>query len=128
MLYLVNRRILKEQLQKEVEKLDISLTAKIEIRTYQEIEYNENYLVFDPKKHSYITKEQEEWHRIGYQRYGCVACDEYHYLLMDSNYNTNTIFSYNFVHRMFQVRKRIIFMSATMEEFQKQIEMVDFCG
>ena len=77
---------------------------------------------------TWLSKRQGEWHRIGYQRYGCVACDEYHYLLMDSNYNTNTIFSYNFVHRMFQVRKRIIFMSATMEEFQKQIEMVDFCG
>lgn len=120
-LYLVNRRILKEQLQREVDKLDFSLAAKIEIRTYQEIEYNENYLVFDPKNQSYVTKQQEEWYRAGYERYGCVVCDECHYFLMDSNYNTNTIFSYNFVHRMFQNGKRIIFMSATMDEVKKQI-------
>lgn len=121
-LYLVNRKILKEQLQKEVDKLDLSLAAKIEIWTYQEIEYNENYLVVDSEKHSYVTKEQEEWYRRWFQHYGCVVCDECHYFLMDSNYNTNTIFSYNFVHRMFQAGKRIIFMSATIDEIQKQIE------
>ena len=41
----------------------------------------------------------KSWLRLEgkYNSYDCVVCDEAHYFLMDSNYNTNTILSYKFV-------------------------------
>lgn len=143
-LYLVNRKVLKEQIEAEVRKLPIELREKIKIELYQSIEnrmsslrqynylpeyykgyYNavEDKLSVEDKNalRNQLNKYQKKNYSVngynnmqGYAEYGCVVCDEAHYFLMDSNYNTNTILSYNFVRRFFGNKLRI-YMSATLE-------------
>lgn len=108
MLYLVNRTVLKEQLYEEVNNLPIDLSNNITIGLYQSIEKE----CAEGKDKSFF-----EWK---YGKYDCVVCDEAHYFLMDSNYNTNTILSYKFVNNFFCNRKRV-YMSATIEHVEKII-------
>ncbi len=53
--------------------------------------------------------------------YDCVVCDEGHYFLTDSNYNTNTIKSFQWVMDNFNSKIRII-MSATIDDIKLYIE------
>lgn len=108
MLYLVNRTILKEQLEKEIFKLPAEQRRSINIEFYQTIEYK--VLLSN-------TQSIEDWCK----GYFCVVCDEAHYFLTDSNYNTNTIWSYNFVKNNFENKIRI-YMSATIEKIKAYVE------
>lgn len=56
-----------------------------------------------------------------YDNYDYVVCDEAHYFLMYSNYNTNTFMSYKFI-KMYFSHKTRIFMSATIDEIKCFIE------
>ena len=94
LLYLVNRKILKGQIESELfsslsyEEKD-KIRDGIKIETYQTIEF-ELYKREDDKEEErrpkYTLKE--------YSDYQYVVCDECHYFLADSNFNMNTIFSF----------------------------------
>ena len=55
-----------------------------------------------------------------YKKYDLVICDECHYFLSDSTFNTNTIVSYSAIQRLFRDKIRI-FMSATIERIKEVI-------
>lgn len=130
LLYLVNRTILKKQLEERICLLSYEQESRIDVKLYQTIE-NEyiGYLNGCMRE----IKQPREFEKLGklffegnkdYEKYDCVICDEAHYFLADSNYNTNTIFSYNFVKNNFQKKLRI-YMSATIEEIEKIIKKDD---
>lgn len=121
LLYLVNRRILREQLQNEVnteiarvisEKkgLDTNIQNYIEITTYQALE---NRL-----KSSYYEacKCLESM-----QKFTCVVCDECHYFYTDSNFNTGTELSLDLIRELFD-NKLQIYISATADPIKKEME------
>lgn len=108
LLYLVNRKILKEQLDEELNNLPINLSNSITIELYQTVEKellnHKNFSVLEMK----------------YDKYDCAVCDECHYFLADSNYNTNTILSYKFINYVFRNKKQV-YMSATIKDIKKVI-------
>lgn len=150
-LYLVNRKVLKEQMEKEILKLPLELAEWIDVELYQAIEnkvLNLNKVSYEPewqqgfKNALKITVPEEKQQQIlnrqnlhygnkyladgfkflgKYNNYEYVVCDEAHYFLMDSNYNTNTILSYKFIKTFFANKIRI-FMSATIADFQRLVE------
>lgn len=127
-LYLVNRKILKEQLKEKVKYEVINrndpLCGMIDIKTYQEIEQESRELIWNPNINMFITKELDNPNTSIFQTYasyGCVICDECHYFLMDSNYNTNNIYSYRIIQELFKDKLRV-FMSATIDDIKEQIE------
>lgn len=117
-LYLVNRKILKAQLQEEVyhtiqPSLDqrvprLVANQNIRIMTYQEIEYELKFGQGDA---------------LGrYLRgYYYIVYDECHYFLSDSIFNPATSLSFDFLARQFN-QKVQIFMSATIKDMAKYIE------
>ena len=121
LLYLVNRRILREQLQNEVnteiarvisEKngLDTNIQNYIEITTYQALE---NRL-----KSSYY----EACKCLGsMQKFACVVCDECHYFYTDSNFNTGTELSFALIRELFS-NKLQIYISATADSIKEAME------
>lgn len=179
-LYLVNRKVLKEQLEKELQYYNPAERLCIDVQLYHEVEsiasglmyqtettdyyngINEGiYLVnqaikkkretnvsvteFDEKNKSdnvdcldynsligtrhnpylYETGLHAYGMRAGglnfYNQYAVVICDECHYYFTDSNFNTKTILSYQFVRRFFR-NKIKIFMSATIEEVRRKVK------
>lgn len=113
-LYLVNRTILKEQLENEIRNLPYDLKNMIQVELYQTIERTmlEAYLW----NNDYYRR-KVNW----YSAFDYVVCDEAHYFLMDSNYNTNTMLSYDYI-RSYYYNKIRIYMSATIEEIREVIE------
>lgn len=121
LLYLVNRRILREQLQNEVNteiarvisgkyRLDTNIQNYIEITTYQALE---NRL-----KSSYYEacKCLESM-----QKFTCVVCDECHYFYTDSNFNTGTELSLELIRELFEFKLQI-YISATADPIKKEME------
>lgn len=102
MLYLVNRKILKKQLE---ENLSTVVTEHISIKTYQEIET-------DLRTNSHLDY-------LCYYDY-CIY-DECHYFYNDSNFNTYTELSFDFLRCLFDAKIQI-FISATMENMEKTIQ------
>lgn len=109
LLYLVNRAILKKQLEERICSLPYEQKSIIDVKLYQtiETECSSQYGGYYYQQYS--------------QKYDCVVCDEAHYFLADSNYNTNTIISYNFVRDIFRGKLRI-YMSATIKEIYEIVE------
>ena len=122
MLYLVNRRILKEQLETEISSFLYDLHNAIEIELYQTIE---NKLCEISLRHN-SQNGQDYYMASGmntvnlYSQYDYVICDECHYFLADANFNTNTAISFWFVKNGFH-RKTQIFLSATIKDIQNYI-------
>ena len=117
MLYLVNRTVLKRQLEEEVRDLPLDQQRCIEIKLYQTIEkrmsaYFQNYSRSGCGNLEAIQDAQN---------YHCVICDEAHYFCADSNYNTNTVLSYKYVEMAFCNKLRI-YMSATINQVQDIIK------
>ncbi len=122
-LYLVNRSILKEHIQKKI-NLDVmrklrskklidlndSVNNIIEVELYQTIElkYKDNpqYLNGENSKFDYII------------------ADECHYFFADSTFNTYTQLSYEWI--INQKNSILIFMSATIDRIEKKI-CTDIC-
>ena len=146
-LYLVNRTVLKEQLEKEIRGCSYALQDSIEVELYQKIEgkilkleeelccseFEAGY--FQALRDYNIANElnirmpvcKKEYHvnfhkvMEYYKKFDYVICDEAHYFLMDSNYNTNTIISYRFVKELFS-RKIRIYMSATIDQLKEYVK------
>ena len=106
-LYLVNRTILKEQLEREISLLPSDLRWGVRIVLYQTIE---NYILY---------KRVQELEKL-INEFDYVVCDECHYFLADSNYNTNTCLSFGWVQEYFRNKIRV-FMSATIENIRAYI-------
>lgn len=121
-LYLVNRRILKSQLEKAILDLPHEYHAAIEVALYQEIEkalcsIQNKKMYKGEADHGDYSGQLEEFASCN-----CVVCDEAHYFLADSNYNTNTSISYLWIRAKFD-NKLSIFMSATCEEIRSYVQM-----
>lgn len=118
MLYLVNRKILREQLENIIKNSAelCQFTEYICIKSYQEIEERDNELrrkALDEQIYG-IQYDERVWD------YDCVVCDECHYFLADANFNTKTDVSFQWIQDTFQYRLRI-FMSATIDEIENYI-------
>lgn len=119
-LYLVNRRILKAQIREMISDLSHKYWVAIKVELYQEIE---------KKIKEGIGSSTNMPASFGFDYSGlekisdfdCVICDECHYFLADSNYNTSTIFSFRWIQDVFQERL-CIFMSATICEVKAYVE------
>ncbi len=120
-LYLVNRRILKMQLEEELEnveeelcressdwKVKCTLNEYINIKTYQSIE--KEIKGKEPKKLLFYLN-----------LFSCVIYDECHYFYADSNFNTNTELSYSVLRKVFD-NKLQIYVSATPEEMIEEVD------
>ena len=118
-LFLVNRRILKEQMENEIFRLKYDLRSNIQVELYQTLENAMGVIQ--------RNSETREFHAAGYkeideyEEYEYVVCDECHYFLTDANYNTNTALSFRWIQDTFECKIRI-FMSATMNEFKEVVE------
>lgn len=144
-LLLVNRKVLSEQLEQAISQLPIELAAYIEIRTYQSLElqlkktitylvkpkeyqigYNDarTQFVKDIQGQYFLPKDIKRFQRLPAPRdreaFSCIVCDEAHYFLSESNYNTNTIFSFNFIRDMAGSNMQI-FMSVTPNDISTYI-------
>lgn len=139
-LYLVNRSVLKKQLDKRHSNLPFEHQNYIYIESYQSIEsiliqlaktvptpeylkgyITSNYNITGNKTFPYnIKREDLERHLSWLASFDCVVCDESHYFLSDSNFNKNTILSYNFI-KWFYGSKLKIFISATIEDIKSYI-------
>lgn len=111
-LYLVNRKILKEQID---DKLSTEVQAKwgslhpfynrkyfIEVWTYQSIEQQ-------------IKQGNNAWLQNQLSRFSFIIFDECHYFLEDSLFNPATTLSFQFLNSQFRLCTRI-FMSATLDK------------
>lgn len=119
-LYLINRRILKKQLEDEILRLPYKFRAAIEIALYQEIEKrlcsveNDKVIKGDAAQESYDGELEK------FASCSCVVCDEAHYFLADSNYNTNTSISFLWIQAKFGDKLSIL-MSATCDDIRSYI-------
>lgn len=117
-LYLVNRKILKDQLEQrlatEVQALwgskypSYPLRSYITVRTYQSIE-------------EYLKNGSSDYLNSLLSNYGIVVYDECHYFLTDASFNPATDLSYNYLTRLFD-HKIQIFMSATFGSMKPHID------
>jgi len=107
MLYFVNRKILKEQLEQYLRDRFQLPRNSITIMTYQHLEQMLLYNAF--------IGINELW------RYSVVVCDEAHYFLADSTFNTYTNFSYNYIINQLQDKTKI-FLSATISGIRKLLD------
>lgn len=112
-LYLVNRRILKEQLETELSKCHFELKNQIKVELYQMIEMNISHIRYDNQNGMYNASGYRSL--SGLCEYDYVVCDECHYFLADSNYNTNTGLSFRWIQDTFSSKIRI-FLSATIHD------------
>lgn len=118
MLYLVNRKILKNQIEaelygevdQEIQQccMDVkSLNNYIQIRTYQSIEI--------------LVKDDIGNLRKQLKAYDYVVYDEAHYFYADATFNTSTELSYDCLRREFDDKIQI-FISATMKNMEYMIQ------
>lgn len=114
-LYLVNRKILKSQLEKEIDNIanKYDYTTKLEnyinIFTYQTIE---KLLLENSLEKNYGNY---------FNGFSHVIYDECHYFLIDAAFNTSTELSYDFLRNTF-CRRVQIFLSATMDNIRPILE------
>lgn len=124
-LYMVNRKILKEQLIQQCKEIERELTLQygtciniwnyIEIYTYQEIEHQLKNGVADPL--GLMVKDKYG----NLPRYYTMAVyDECHYFYADADFNPGVIESYNYLTKCLRGAVQI-FMSATIENIEKKI-------
>lgn len=122
-LYLVNRKILKKQLEENISNIVWSCLRRdnmnndipsdvIRIETYQSIEK----MIQDYRDTPY------------YNQFDYIVADEAHYFYHDATYNTSTILSYIWIiNKLNNWHKPIfIFISATMDKIKKRIKS-DIC-
>lgn len=109
-LYLINRKVLREQIEKQVQEIaymklkNSNAMSYITIMTYQTLEE--------------LAKRNpgaEVLHGYSY-----IICDEAHYFLKDSLFNTSTDVSYNFVD-WYRGKAVLVFISATIDKIKDTI-------
>ncbi|RHC12131.1 hypothetical protein DW856_19295 [Roseburia intestinalis] len=121
-LFLVNRKILKLQLEKEISNFPFEIAKNITIETYQTLEKKYCEIKSDIRKETINIAGNTVLQY--YENHDYVVCDECHYFLTDSNYNTNTGVSFRWIQEMFAHKIRI-FMSATIDEIEDIINKND---
>ena len=119
-LYFVNRRILKSQLETIIlNETSTEIYAQhgywgsnildvITVRTYQELENR-------------LKGKNPERILDSMKNYGIVVCDECHYFYADSNFNTSTELSFDCIRKIFDDKIQI-YMSATIENVETMIK------
>ena len=127
-LYMVNRKILKEQLIQQCKEIERELTLQygtciniwnyIEIYTYQEIEHQLKNGVADPLG-LMVKDKYGNLPRLYY--YTMAVYDECHYFYADADFNPGVIESYNYLTKCLRGAVQI-FMSATIENIEKKIK------
>lgn len=119
-LYVVNRKVLKEQIEEEIKKVHLEIRKQFEVgvniknfitvKTYQNLEER---FCFHKNGRDEIINEMNHYDYIIY--------DEAHYFYSDSNFNTYTEVSFDLLRYLFDWKIQI-FISATMERVKKIIE------
>jgi hypothetical protein len=107
-LYFVNRRILYNQLIQELSNDVFAHQQNIRIMTYQSLE---NLIRYNDLFKLSILKS-----------YDMVVCDEAHYFLSDSVFNTNTDLSFEWINVAFNNSVRI-YLSATIYDIRKRLDI-----
>lgn len=124
-LYLVNRKILKNQLNNII-NMDIRYKVKnvkevIDVMTYQELEAKYKNGIGNPQILKYVedTGQINKWDGE-LPRYKIIIADECHYFFSDSTYNPHTGISYDWImyHQNWSI---LIFMSATIDRIKEYI-------
>lgn len=111
-LYLVNRTILREQIEEE-------LKTEIEGEFYNyfegEISDIDNYITISTYQivERQLIRGKVQGVQNFLKKFQCVVCDEAHYFYADSNFNTNTELVYDCIRNEFN-EKIQIYMSATL--------------
>lgn len=103
-LYLVNRRILKEQIERDIETYSINIRPFIDVVTYQTLEQS-------------IRDNTAQ--RFTY--YNIVVADEAHYFLSDVTFNTSTQLSYNWIEGEYREKIRI-YILATLDNLYEYMK------
>ncbi len=119
MLYLVNRMVLKNQLQKELEQ---EVTSEIyEQYRNSMFDINQYSLIITYQSLEEMLKGIGKFNAINFlNSFDCVVCDEAHYFCSDSNFNTNTELSFDYIGNVFEDKIRI-YISATLGKIEKVI-------
>lgn len=117
-LYFVNRKVLQKQLIAEIDRLQSKYINSLEpqkrnVKNYIEV-WTYQYL------EEQIRQNGMRAGIINHKCYTYVVCDECHYFSCDSNYNTLTQLSFNYIRKCFFQHIRI-FMSATMDNVIQNI-------
>ena len=122
-LYLVNRTILKEHIQKK-----INLDVMRKLRGKKLIDLNNNVSdIIEVELYQTIElkcKDNPQYLNDTNSKYDYIIADECHYFFADSTFNTYTQLSYDWI-----INKKnsiLIFMSATIDRIEKKIRM-DIC-
>lgn len=125
---LVNRRILKDQMQKSVNEYNALMKIQrntFYIFTYQEIEESLEYLHTLENLENFNYNEgwncQKKINLIKKCYY--IVCDEAHYFLQDAMFNPKTFYSFSFIiNRIRESHNCVIFMTATPMHIKPYIE------
>ena len=117
-LYLVNRKILKDQLKEELNSVLYEMREEI-----PEVYDLEEYIVYETYQHIEYLICQKGWKSIHQlvEKCNVVVCDECHYFYADSSFNPKTELSYNCIRQLFD-NKIQIYMSATMDMIKSVIK------
>lgn len=124
-LYLVNRKILKKQIEdmiaKEIRYKVEDIKNVIELMTYQELETKHKDEIGDPwlYKYSESIDKLDKWQGERPQ-YDIIIADECHYFFSDSTYNPHTSISYDWI-MYFREWSIVVFMSATIDRIKEYI-------
>lgn len=113
-LYLVNRSILKQQLEEDVINHRATERYFINIMTYQ-------FLEKQILENQYENINGQINLMRDYLSYDCIICDECHYFLTDATYNTNTFVSFIWIIENFYNKIRV-YMSATIADVRVLVE------
>ena len=120
-LYLVNRKILKNQLKEELNDVLYSMRDELFEKGINLVNL-ERYIIYETYQHIEMLISENRWREI-YELTGLcsiVVYDECHYFYTDSSFNPKTELSYNCIRQLFD-RKIQIYMSATMEVMKERI-------
>lgn len=120
-LYLVNRRILKRQIEKNI---DGEIFRKVCDKCGNMVSMNDHICVMTYQSIEGAIKNNPNGLINRLEGFHIVVYDECHYFYMDSNFNTDTELSYDCLRKIFD-RKIQIFISATMEKVRSYINEYD---
>lgn len=109
-LYLVNRKILKEQIVERIEeKESVREQLCIKVSTYQHLE----------EQYSKMVASNNEEYLKEFRGFTYIIADECHYFSLDALYNTRTELSYRWIKNC--TRSIVVYISATMENVESRI-------
>lgn len=118
-LYLVNRKVLQKQIQNEIkDSITMEMYKKYAVYSLQNYISVYTYQYIEGKLKTPYQREQLK-NELG--QYFYIVYDECHYFYMDSNFNTNTELSFEFLRSYFFSAVHI-FISATMKNVKELIK------